>query len=477
MKLPIGMVVVLAGAQLLCADEGPVPTVLRSSKGTMGITFNGKADHYYTLFRSLNLAEQGEPIEVMLGVDGPMQLKDRFRPTPSQVFYRVRELPTSESVDTDGDGRLDSRELRINLFDPSVTLGNALNPIEAIDQNDGTDFLTQERFDRYAVTDSRPITEGVTGKQFLKFVGLPIYDPGPAVLFMDTALYSGHRQFLQKLGRTHEFDLNAVLRGELAWIPEEGSDGWYTFNLQPGNAPTIEHIRFLYHALTKNMPFLDGNLAYRPIDTSFYVYQRDQQLYEREGIPIWLDDERLATNDYVPLNEGETYGLLNVFDPDERPSILDVALYRQLPNDVPILRGIITETPQTPLSHVNLRAVQNGNPNAYIREASTHPDVVPLIGKYVRYSVKPEGFELSQVTKEEVETHLEAIRPKEAQVPPRDLQLREIRPLAELGFEWSPSIGAKASNVAELMTSNGVAPSRMFPEMVLRFHSPITTNS
>ncbi|MGY8689755.1 MAG: hypothetical protein ACKVHP_18725, partial [Verrucomicrobiales bacterium] len=90
--------------------------------------------------------------------------------------------------------------------------------------------------------------------------------------------------------------------------------------------------------------------------------------------------EQPDQGEVTTLNEGESYGLLRVFDADERPSILDIAIYRQLPNDVPLLQGIITESPQTPLSHMNLRAVQNGNPNAFIGNASTHPNIASFIG-------------------------------------------------------------------------------------------------
>ena len=204
-----------------------------------------------------------------------------------------------------------------------------------------------------------------------------------------------------------------------------------------------------------------------PLDSTLLVYKVEQHLYDREGIPIWLDDDRPGFNDYVPLNEGESFGLLRVFDADERPSVLDVAVYRQLPNDVPLLRGIITETPQTPLSHVNLRAIQNNNPNAYIREASTHPDIAPRVGKYVRYAVTPEGFEIEEVTRAEVEAQLDEIRPDKRQFPPRDLEIKEILPLDAAGFASSKAVGAKAANLAEMISraSSGWVPSEVFPEM------------
>ncbi|MFT4637146.1 MAG: hypothetical protein ACI8T1_000455 [Verrucomicrobiales bacterium] len=469
------MIFVLSGLLLVHAEEGLIPEVHRSPQGTMEISFEGKSDSHYLLYRSLDLAEQGESIAMALGEDGAIHLKDRLHPTPKQVYYRVHEVPNTESGDTDGDGKLDYNEMRPTIFAPNVPSGNPFNPIKNLKSKDGSYLLTESLWEEFAVRKgARGITDVLTGQSFIKFVGMPFYEAGPLVVFMNTKRHNIHGPYLDILRSTYKIPNTGELRGEMALIADESGKDWYVFNLQPQNAPSFEHIRLLYHLLTANMPFIDGNLAYRPLDSTLLVYRRDQHLYDREGIPIWLDEERdrPGFNDYVSLNEGETYGLLRVFDSDERPSIIDVALYRQLPNDVPLLRGIITETPQTPLSHVNLRAVQNHNPNAYIRGASNHPEIKPLIGKYVRYAVRPDGFEISEATREEVEAHLEALRPKESQLPPRDLEQLEILPLGSLGFARSSSIGAKAANLAQLMTAKLAIPRVVFPEMgyAIPFH-------
>ena len=111
---------------------------------------------------------------------------------------------------------------------------------------------------------------------------------------------------------------------------------------------------------------------------------------------------------------------------------------------------MISETPQTPLSHINLKAKQNDTPNAYLRGASTDPRVVALLGQVVRYAVTPDDLELEAATPEQVEAWLETIRPKEPQSPRRDLTVTTIRDLDELRHGTSESVGAKAANVAEL---------------------------
>ena len=76
------------------------------------------------------------------------------------------------------------------------------------------------------------------------------------------------------------------------------------------------------------------------------------------------------------------------------------------------IRSGSRETPQTPLSHLNLKAKQNDTPNAFVKGASTDPCVVPLFGELVRYAVTPDGFELEPATQEQARAWLERVRPQ-----------------------------------------------------------------
>ena len=145
-----------------------------------------------------------------------------------------------------------------------------------------------------------------------------------------------------------------------------------------------------------------------------------------------------------------------MLDPDERPHPRDVVLYEALPNELPRVAGILTTVPQTPLSHVNLRAVQDHIPNAFIRGARDDPllasFITPLVDRYVRYTVPADGWDLRAATQAEVEAHYAAARPTETQTPQRDLSVTEITPLSQVGFADWDAFGVKAANVAELRT-------------------------
>jgi len=135
---------------------------------------------------------------------------------------------------------------------------------------------------------------------------------------------------------------------------------------------------------------------------------------------------------------------------DKRPSPRDIVLYPTLPNEMSRVAGIITGVRQTPLSHVNLRAVQDRVLNAFIKGATKDATITALIGKYVRYEVSELGYTLSEATAAEVEKHFAGMRPKEPQIPKRDLTVKRIRPLEDIAFADSSNVGVKAANLATL---------------------------
>ena len=127
-------------------------------------------------------------------------------------------------------------------------------------------------------------------------------------------------------------------------------------------------------------------------------------------------------------------------------------IYEALPNELPRVAGIISTVPQTPLSHVNLRAVQNGIPNAYIRDVLDEPCHRAPDRHYVRYEVTEDGHSIRAATKAEVDAHYEASRPAEPQTPEFDLSVTGIKPLSQIAFEDWTAFGVKAANVAVLGT-------------------------
>ena len=188
-------------------------------------------------------------------------------------------------------------------------------------------------------------------------------------------------------------------------------------------------------------------------NTALQHFQSELPLYRDSRSPPRVRRRHLPREpDFLALNSGEGYGLLRVLEPDERPNPRDIVLYETLPNELPRVAGVISTAYQTPLSHVNLRAIQDGIPNAYIHDALDDEDIAALLGRHVHYTVTESGYTLREVTRLEVDAHYASSRPAQPQTPQRDLSVPAITPLIEIGFADWPAFGVKAANVAVLGT-------------------------
>ncbi len=312
-----------------------------------------------------------------------------------------------------------------------------------------------------------------------KLLILGVDTPAPQLHFLNTNAYQYHWVFATEALHLQisKPDFNAVTyfrddRSNLAgtiiandrFEPSGGgAAGLFALEFWPTDPVRAQHVALAYELVRAAMPFAAEQLAYHPAgDTQEALFAQDAERLGELGVRSISTSELFASVAYVALNPGEGFGVLGAVDPTAArpPTIRDVAVFSSLPNDLGHVAGVISATPQTPLSHINLKAKQNDTPNAYVREAATHPKIVPLLGQVVRYEVRPDDFTVAPATPEEVTAWLERVRPKKPQSPPRDLALTAITDLDELGHADVERVGAKAANVAELrkMLPAGVAP-------------------
>ena len=300
------------------------------------------------------------------------------------------------------------------------------------------------------------IDSGLRGLEFVKFVITEANSDAPQLYFMNTENFRAHPQFMRAvgLGFSGRGGQSGTMRGVLVFRPlltaPNGNAGLYTFEFEPRNSFPFEMVRLSHDLLAEHAPIVDGQLAYYPLPAAVARYEQEREQYEAANLAVFREDDLFGDIAYLPLHPAEGFGYLRLMSPEERPRERDVVLYESLPNEMPRVAGIITGVRQTPLSHVNLRAVQDDVPNAFIKGAAENPEIVGLIGKYVYYNVTLDGYHLREATVQEVESHFAKVRPDQTLVPERDLQVKAIRALGELGFDDSASVGVKAANVATL---------------------------
>ena len=332
--------------------------------------------------------------------------------------------------------------------------GPRLDP-EQVEFRDGAATVPdRETFKKlsYQGTDVRIDTQ-LIGIEFVKFQIENTHTQNPQLYFMNTKTHRSHGSFMDAagLGRSQ-----GQMRGVLSYRPlsiaPNGEPGVYTFEFNPNDAFPFEEIKLAHDLLVAKMPILKNRLGYCPLWGAIGIYNREKALYDASEFPVYFEDDFYANIGYLPLNQAASFGRLRVLIVGERPTIRDIVICKTLPNEMPRVAGMITGVRQTPLSHVNLRAIQDKVPNAFIADAWENSTIAPLIGKYVYYKVKADGFEIREATLKEVETHFADLRPSKTQKPERNLSVTKILPLDDITFTDASRFGVKTANVATLRT-------------------------
>ena len=424
-------------AQQLCSGGGYDPVPIEVDVEVVPIVVESTIDEYLVLYVRYDLDGDSTvylPVSVTLGQAGTTTLSENVGALPAER-YRVEKYLVADPADVDGDCIDDITELK----DPAGM--NPVNPA-ALEPSDGVvsipDQDTFEAISFYGVV--------------FKFNLLDLNTDSPSVWFMNATTHLSHGSFEAALDRDTLGSGNH--KGTAFYYPNltasDGSRGVFVFWLND-TSDSFSVVDRAYTVLAASMPLLNDNLAYYMTSSALQHSQSELPLYRESRVEFRLSED-LYTENFIALNPGEGYGLLRVMDTDERPHARDIAIYETLPNELPRVAGIISAVPQTPLSHVNLRAVQDGVPNAFIRDPLDEPQIDDLIGSYVHYTVTENGWRMLPATLAEVNAHYAASRPAHDQTPQRDLSVRSITALSDIGFADWRAFGVKAANVAVLGT-------------------------
>ena len=424
-----------------CPGGGYDPTPVAFEVTAVPIVVESTAEEYFVLYveHDLDGATVEIPVLVKRGAAGTTTLAENVEALPKER-YRVEKYLIADPADVDGDCVDDITE----LADPVGM--NPVNSAAALDFNDGVVAVPdRETFEALFV--ALP-----NGKFYGKFVLLAMDTDRPSIYILNTKTHPEHYTFMDAVGLELEVGTDRQIKSEIIYDPEliapDGSQGVYFYRLT--DRFPFSFMARSFTVLAASIPLFEDNLAVHVPNWRLPYVQPELPLYRESRILLVFDEDVYPETDFLALNPGEGYGLLRALDAGERPHPRDIVIYEALPNELPRIAGIVSTVPQTPLSHVNLRAIQDGIPNAFIRDALDNTAIASLLGSYVHYTVTEEGWELRAATPKEVDAHYAASRPVQAQTPQRDLSVTTITPLSEIGFEDWTAFGVKAANVAEL---------------------------
>ena len=322
----------------------------------------------------------------------------------------------------------------------------------------------QAMFTQYADTVDIP---GALGVSQLKFLVANVQTNDSQMHFLNAKLNETYhfdyaRDTLNETMGLVEFnkqvynnDTRPYLSGSVishdSFVRSDGGKGIYALEFWSGDVVPASMVKTAYTMVQARLPF--AYLAYHPSgDVQREAFAQDKKTYEEWGVSSVTSEELYGKQTFIPLNLGVGFGKLRVLGPEDTSpaTVRDVVICTIIPNDMSHVAGVITEQPQTPLSHINLKAKQNKTPNSYLKDASKLQHIAPLLGKFVRYEVTAKGVNIRAATEAEVKANLEALRPKTGQTPVRNLSVTAIMSLDDIGHADTSAFGAKAANVGEL---------------------------
>ena len=434
-----------------CEDGYVAPTPTKVAVTSVPITVNSTTADYFVLYlKSAQPTKKSQPILVKRGEDGTTTLADNLESLAAEK-YLVEKYSVARPGDLDGDCIDDVTELadlgKYNPINSAKTIAK-VNGVAAIDSRE-----TFRELSFKGDTGVRGL-EYLEGLEFVKFSIRDFDSATPAMYFINSNTHKIHSNFDKAIGLPASTP-TTFGNGTIVYYPNivalDGSLGVYAFRFDRWGIAGISSVKHYYEILAASIPFLDNNLYYHPFTKSQVdVYKQEKASYDNSRVNVLLDEDILPDVDYIPHNQAEGYGRLRLMADGDRPSPFDVAIYKTLPNDLPRVAGTITTVPQTPLSHVNLRAIQNGLPNAFIRDALSTDAITSLIGSYVYYAVSADGYTIRAATKADVDKHFATLRPTQTQTLQRDLTVTAITSLSSVSFADWTAFGVKAANVAEL---------------------------
>ena len=382
-------------ADAACPEGSYNPTPTAVTVDSVPIVVDSTDQDYFVLYVSHDMdgTEMELPVLVKKGQTGTTTLAENVPALPMES-YRVEKYLIADPADVDNDCTDDITELE------DIPTKNPLNPADSVDLDDGAIAIPdQDTLDT--------LSRSFGTESYLKFIIIGVNTDHPALYFMNSNTYPHHRVFLTDVLGADPTD-TSVVRGLIGYAPEatdpDGNLGLYYYSSEQRRY-SFSTMERTYILLAASIPLVEDNLAYWILSEALREHQENLPLYRASRIPLVFDDDIYPDTDFLALNQAEGYGLLKVMAADDRPPPRSVVIYESLPNELPRVAGIISTVPQTPLSHVNLRAMQDGIPNSYIRDALEDDTIDSLIDGYVHYQVTSTGWSMQAVTKSEVDAH------------------------------------------------------------------------
>lgn len=232
----------------------------------------------------------------------------------------------------------------------------------------------------------------------------------------------------------------------------EGPKVW-AVELSPYDTASAELITKLFRKVKANA-FFGPALFFHPTSEAIAVEAKKLPA----DIPIKTSEELYAGIDYQALSLATGIGRLRFAEVSKLAETYltheDLVVIDQVPNDITVVQGIISEGFQTPLSHVNILAQNRKTPNMALRGAMTNPELRALEGKLVELTVAASSWKVREATQAEADAYWAAHKPPPVTLPAVDLTQKTILDIADVTPDPAAG-GSLRENIKKAVTAFG----------------------
>ncbi len=173
--------------------------------------------------------------------------------------------------------------------------------------------------------------------------------------------------------------------------------------LWSGDTLSGDYLKELYDAVKSTLP-AQTDLVFHPLSKS------QEAMISAAGAPeikFITNDQLFKNRPYWLFNEGVAYGYIKFVSSQIDASnpveldLTDIAVFENVPNDIGLVGGVITSEPQPPLSHVNVKSMNRGTVNMYLKNAKSI--LRQYDGKPVELRASPNGYTIRILSSTEAE--------------------------------------------------------------------------
>lgn len=351
--------------------------------------------------------------------------------------------------------------------------------------------------DDFAALASAPLDTSIPGARAVKVV----FDRqgGDRLYFQNSRKYRIHHDFaaahlsggelpivtsLATFNTTEYFaPTRRFLLGSLTYY--EGPDVW-ALEIAPYDTASADMIATLFEAV-RDASFIGGDLVFHPTSEAVAATAVDLP----SDVGIVTTDDLYAGIDYQPLNLATAVGRLHFVTVAELADTWldyrDIVVLDEIPNDISVVSGIITQAFQTPLSHINVLSQNRRTPNMGLRGAMTNEALRALDGQWVRLTVGALAWSVEVVTQADADAWWEAHRPTPVVLPAPDLTVTDLRDIEDVTPEDQPTLrasiakavlafGGKAAHYSILAKTDGLPLRKAFAIPAYYFVQFMTDN-